>query len=61
MALLLDIWTALILGILYLAFEAWPFIFQRKHGFDLQQTGMACIGLGVGMCIGCLINIGMIL
>ena len=60
MALLLDLWTALILAILYLAFEAWPFIFERKHGFDLQETGLALIGLGIGMVLGCLINIWMI-
>lgn len=61
MALLLDLWTALILGILYLAFEAWPFIFIDKHGFDLQQNGLACIGLGVGMCFGCALNIWIIM
>ena len=60
MALLLDLWTALILAILYLAFEAWPFIFERKHGFDLQETGLALVGLGIGMVLGCLINIWMI-
>ncbi|KAF7798663.1 hypothetical protein EIP86_009887 [Pleurotus ostreatoroseus] len=61
MALLLDIWTALVLGIIYLAFEAWPFIFIDKHGFSLQQNGMACIGLGVGMIFGCALNIGIII
>ncbi|PFH48800.1 hypothetical protein AMATHDRAFT_149102 [Amanita thiersii Skay4041] len=49
MALLLSIWTALILGILYLAFQAFPFIFTGIHGFNMQFTGMSFLGIGVGM------------
>ncbi|KAK7046008.1 hypothetical protein VNI00_007003 [Paramarasmius palmivorus] len=49
MVLLLNTWTALILGILYLAFQAFPIIFQQKHGFDMQQTGMTFLGIGFGM------------
>lgn len=52
--------TALLFGILYLAFQAFPFIFG-KHGFGLEQTGMAFIGIGVGMISGCTINICLIL
>lgn len=47
MALLLSIWTALLLGILYLALEAFPIIFGR-HGFDMQQTGLTFLGIGLG-------------
>ncbi|KAF9000016.1 major facilitator superfamily domain-containing protein [Cyathus striatus] len=49
MALLLDTWNALILGILYLAFQAFPVIFQEVHGFNMQSTGMSFLGIGVGM------------
>ncbi|KAF5344637.1 hypothetical protein D9756_011229 [Leucocoprinus leucothites] len=49
MALLLDIWTALALGILYLAFQVYPIIFGLGHGFDLQQTGLGFLGVGVGL------------
>ncbi|KAF8920630.1 MFS general substrate transporter [Mucidula mucida] len=49
MALLLNIWTALILGILYLSFQAFPIIFQDHHGFTMQQTGMSYLGIGLGM------------
>lgn len=49
MALLLDIWTALILGILYLTFQAFPIIFGEGHGFDIQMTGLTFLGIGVGM------------
>ncbi|CAA7261303.1 unnamed protein product [Cyclocybe aegerita] len=49
MALLLDIWTSVVLGILYLSFQAFPYIFGRVHGFNMQETGMTFLGIGVGM------------
>ncbi|KAF8060262.1 major facilitator superfamily domain-containing protein [Lyophyllum atratum] len=49
MALLLNLWTALILGILYLAFQAFPIIFRDGHGFNMQSTGMTFLGIGLGM------------
>ncbi|KAG1763905.1 major facilitator superfamily domain-containing protein [Suillus placidus] len=49
MALLLDFWNALILGILYLAFQAFPIIFEDVHGFNMQTTGLAFTGIGLGM------------
>ncbi|KAG2110083.1 major facilitator superfamily domain-containing protein [Suillus cothurnatus] len=48
MALLLDSWNALILGILYLAFQAFPVIFEDIHGFNMQSTGLTFIGIGLG-------------
>ncbi|KAJ7140499.1 MFS general substrate transporter [Mycena crocata] len=49
MALLLDIWTALLLGILYLMFQAFPIIFENGHHFNVQTTGITFIGIGIGM------------
>ncbi|KAG6918465.1 hypothetical protein DXG01_014092 [Tephrocybe rancida] len=49
MALLLNLWTALILGILYLAFQAFPIIFRDQRGFDMQSTGQTFLGIGFGM------------
>ncbi|PCH41178.1 MFS general substrate transporter [Wolfiporia cocos MD-104 SS10] len=49
MALLLNTWNALLLGILYLAFQAFPIIFEDGHGFNTQDTGMSFLGIGVGM------------
>ncbi|TFK24141.1 MFS general substrate transporter [Coprinopsis marcescibilis] len=49
MALLLDTWTSLILGIQYLTFQAFPIIFQGTHGFSIQLTGLTYLGMGVGM------------
>ncbi|TFY56809.1 hypothetical protein EVJ58_g7420 [Rhodofomes roseus] len=49
MALSLNTWNALTLGILYLTFEAFPVIFGDVHGFTFQETGLAFLGMGVGM------------
>lgn len=50
----------MLFGILYLAFQAWPIIFGIKHGFNMQDTGLAFIGIGVGMTAGCLSNVALI-
>jgi len=52
MALLLNLWDSLILGILYLTFQAFPIIFVEKHGFNLQCTGLTFQGIAVGMLLG---------
>ncbi|KAJ3795029.1 MFS general substrate transporter [Lentinula aff. detonsa] len=49
MALLLNLWTSLVLGILYLTFQAFPIIFTEKHDFTIQQSGLTFLGIGVGM------------
>lgn len=51
MVLFLDLWSALILGILYLSFGGVPFIFKHQHNFNVQDTGMAFLGIGAGMII----------
>jgi multidrug resistance protein len=52
MLLLLNTWNALILGILFLTFQAFPIVFVGKHGFNMQCTGLTFIGMGVGMLLG---------
>ncbi|KAH8108393.1 MFS transporter [Phellopilus nigrolimitatus] len=54
MALMLDLWNALVLGILYLAFQAFPIIFGEKHGFNVQMTGVSFLGIGIGLVLGTL-------
>ncbi|KAJ3837536.1 MFS general substrate transporter [Lentinula raphanica] len=49
MALLLNLWTSMVLGILYLTFQAFPIIFTEKHSFSIQQSGLTFLGIGVGM------------
>jgi hypothetical protein len=51
MVLFLNLWSALILGILYLSFGGIPFIFRTQYGFNMQETGMSFLGIGVGQII----------
>lgn len=46
--------TSVVLGILYLAFQAFPIIFGEVHGFNLQSTGLAFLGIGLGMVLALL-------
>lgn len=52
MALILDIYSAILLGILYLFFGAFPFVFEGVYGFNLWQTGLTFLGLMLGMFMG---------
>ncbi|ORX33828.1 major facilitator superfamily domain-containing protein [Kockovaella imperatae] len=54
MVLLLDIWSAMMLGILYLSFGGIPYIFEHQYGFNLQQSGMVFLGIGTGQVIAVL-------
>ena len=44
--------NALLLGILYLMFQAFPIIFENGHHFNMQATGLTFLGIGIGMGIG---------
>ncbi|KAM0561032.1 hypothetical protein ACHAPJ_003532 [Fusarium lateritium] len=49
MCLNLCIFTAILLGILYLFFGAFPLVFRTVYGFNLWQTGCTFLGILVGM------------
>lgn len=49
MCLNLCIFSAILLGILYLFFGAFQLIFQEVYGFVLWQRGLCFMGLFVGM------------
>ncbi|KZL83104.1 major facilitator superfamily transporter [Colletotrichum incanum] len=49
MVLNLDIFSAILLGILYLFFGAFPLVFTNIHGFNLWQVGLTFMGILVGM------------
>jgi len=51
MALLLDIWSSLLLGILYLSFQGFPIIFGDDHGFSQEFVGLSFLGIGIGVLI----------
>ena len=52
MCLNLCIFSALLLGILYLWFGAFALVFRDNHGFSLWQVGLTFLGLFVGIAIG---------
>ncbi|PYH81218.1 MFS general substrate transporter [Aspergillus uvarum CBS 121591] len=46
-----DIYVALIYGVLYLCFVAFPIAFQTKRGWSPGLGGLAFVGIGVGVLI----------
>ncbi|KAL5114508.1 hypothetical protein ACEQ8H_007598 [Pleosporales sp. CAS-2024a] len=52
MVLNLCVLSAILLGILYLFFGAFPLVFEKNHGFSIAQTGLGFLGLLVGMLVG---------
>jgi hypothetical protein len=52
MCLLICLLSAVLLGILYLFFGAFPLVFEKNHGFSLWQVGLTFLGIFVGMMIG---------
>lgn len=49
MCLCLSLYSALLLGILYLFFGAFPLVFQKQYGMNLWQIGLTFLGIIVGM------------
>jgi len=54
MCLNLCLFSAILLGILYLFFGAFPLVFQNNHDFTLSQVGLSFLGLLFGMVVGVL-------
>ena len=46
--LILTIYTAIIYGVLYLNFAAYPIVFELGHGFNTGEGGLAFLGILVG-------------
>ncbi|KAI1388399.1 putative bicyclomycin resistance protein [Hypoxylon trugodes] len=49
MCLLLCLFSAILLGVLYLFFGAFGLVFGDTYGFNLWQTGLSFLGIFVGM------------
>jgi multidrug resistance protein len=49
MCLCLDLYSAILLGTLYLFFGAFPLVFETNHGMNLWQAGLTFLGIIVGM------------
>jgi len=48
MVFLLNLYIALIYGLLYIWFESFPIVFVQIYGFNLGEEGLAFIGILVG-------------
>ncbi|KAK9477420.1 major facilitator superfamily domain-containing protein [Lipomyces japonicus] len=48
----LCLYTAILLGINYLFFQAFPLVFMNNHGFERQHVGLPFLGLFVGVILG---------
>ncbi|TFY76298.1 hypothetical protein EWM64_g7712, partial [Hericium alpestre] len=58
--LLICIYMAVVYGVIYALFEAFPVIFIGLHGLTASQTGMIFIGIGVGTTLGAMLNLYLI-
>ncbi|TRX92787.1 hypothetical protein FHL15_006193 [Xylaria flabelliformis] len=56
MCLLLSLLSAVLLGVIYLFFGAFPIVFGGNFGFNLWQTGLSFLGIFVGMIAGAATN-----
>ncbi|RSL59334.1 hypothetical protein CEP51_013931 [Fusarium floridanum] len=56
MCLNLCLFSAILLGILYLFFGAFPLVFTGLYGFNLWQVGLSFLGIGIGLIIGIATN-----
>ncbi|KAJ9479051.1 putative Polyamine transporter 3 (putative) [Pseudozyma hubeiensis] len=54
---LITIYLSIVYGILYGLFEAVPVVFEMKRGFNLGESGLIFIAVGLGTTIGGIINI----
>ncbi|KAK9236997.1 major facilitator superfamily domain-containing protein [Lipomyces kononenkoae] len=54
MVFCLCLFTAILLGIMYLFFQAFPLVFENNHGFQKQLVGLTFMGLLTGCICGVL-------
>ncbi len=55
--LILTIYMALIYGVLYLNFSAYPIVFQKGHGWNTGVGGLAFLGILLGTLISVLLSV----
>lgn len=56
MCFILDLYSAILLGILYLVFGAFPAVFRTTYGMNLWQSCLTFLGIIVGMLAGAATN-----
>ncbi|WVF70989.1 hypothetical protein IAT40_005785 [Kwoniella sp. CBS 6097] len=54
---ILTVYTALIYGILYLNFAAYPIVFQQGHGWNVGIGGLAFLGILVGTVLSVVVSV----
>ncbi|KAK0629174.1 major facilitator superfamily domain-containing protein [Bombardia bombarda] len=54
MCLILDLYSAILLGVLYLFFGAFPLVFGNNYGFNLWQVGLTFLGIFVAAIVAAL-------
>ncbi|RYN67620.1 hypothetical protein AA0118_g1476 [Alternaria tenuissima] len=50
--LLISLYTGVLFGLIFLLFTTFPTVFQGVYGFDEGTSGLAYLGLGIGMFLG---------
>lgn len=53
--LLISLYTGVLFGLIFLLFTTFPSVFQGVYGFDAGVSGLAYLGLGLGMFLGLVI------
>lgn len=51
MCLALNLYSAILLGVLYLFFQAFPHLFETTYGFNCWQVGLTFLGIILGMIV----------
>jgi hypothetical protein len=49
---LYSVYNAFTFSVLFVFFEAYPFVFMGHYGFDIWQSGLTFLGIGVGVLLG---------
>ncbi|KAI1874437.1 hypothetical protein JX265_004645 [Neoarthrinium moseri] len=49
---LLSIYSAIVVGLIYLLFTTFPSVFESQYGFSTETSGLSYLGVGIGMFIG---------
>lgn len=52
----LGLYAAIVYGTLYLFFTAFPIVFQQERGWSLGHSGLAFLGIGIGLLLGNALN-----
>ncbi len=48
MLMAVTLYMSFVYGVVYLLFEAYPFVFEEVHGFNAGENGLAFLGFFCG-------------